>query len=45
MCMSVLLECMCTTCVSRLEGVRSLELELLMVVRHHVGSGNKTWIL
>lgn len=37
-CMSV-----CTTCVSG--ALDSLELELVIVVSYHVGSGNWTWVL
>lgn len=48
MCMVFLPECMCTTCVlcpQRAEAdVRSLELEVLMVVNCHVGARVELWL-
>jgi hypothetical protein len=51
MCMSGFLHvCMCTICVPGALGSQKgemdpLELELWMVVNHHVGAGNRTQVL
>jgi hypothetical protein len=41
--------CLCITVMQCLEkqekGVVPLESELQMVVSHHVGAGNQTWVL
>lgn len=38
--------CMCVPCACSSQGQkRALELELQMVMSHHVGPGNRTWIL
>lgn len=47
-CECVYYVCMCATCVSITSGCQkkasnSLELELKMLVSHHVGDGNGTW--
>ena len=42
--------CMCTICISDASGGQRkaadlLKLELRMIVSHHVGSGNQTWVI